>query len=154
MKIILTIILSLGYFSLNTWAQHLLHCDFKIMAAQEKTCFFTKKTYITDIKPYPISSIPESKITVNPLGTQKSLVKSTLFNLEFSSTEENIKIKLLPNKYDESYTLANISFEKLMDSEKSRETYFYKLFVPVELKNKKGKMVYIHGLEVGPCELN
>jgi len=142
-----------GYFFTNLNAQSLLHCDFKVMAAKEKFCPFTKITTITRIKPYYMSAIADSIITINPKGTKMSVIKSSLFALAFSLKDDRFKIALQPKNLAEKHTMANISLEKLIETEQTQETYFYKLFVPIEMDDRKGRTLFVHGLEVGPCFL-
>lgn len=154
MKFSLAWICLFGYLITHLQAQELLHCEFKIMAAKEQKRLFSKEVTISQILPYPINSIPENIISINSKATQKSVLESPLFDLEFSLKDDHLKIVLYPSMYDEKHTLAKISLQKLAESEKNQDTYYYKLFVPIELKNSRGRKTYIHGLEVGPCSID
>ena len=154
MKFILSSVYLFGYLITHLYAQDVLHCEFKVMAAKEKKCPFSKEISLSKILPYPMHSIPDNMISINVEATQKSIFKNSLFNLEFNLIEDDLKIVLYPSMYDEKHTLAKISLQKLADSEINQDTYFYKLFVPIELKNSKGRKTYIHGLEVGPCSID
>lgn len=95
--------------------------------------------------------IKNSMLKLNVNSSEKMSKKHDLFSLEFIWINENLKIVLSPNAQEEFYTLANISLDTLVATGQNQEVNFYKLFIPIEINNSKGRITYIHGLEVGPC---
>lgn len=148
---ILSAIIIFGYFSLSLSAQEILQCGFKIMASQEKTCRLMHKKITTGIKPYPLSGIPDSQLLIHTQATKKSTIDGKLFNLEFLPQNDVLKVKIFSHLDLEQYTIANISMESVRDSLDHPETFYYELFVPIELAKKNGDKVFIYGLEFGPC---